>query len=317
MNSQHIPAERVILGASDIRISPLGIGTWAWGDRFVWGYDRGQDADLKSTFQASIDAGINFFDTAELYGFGRSEQLLGQFMQSTDQPVVVATKFMPLPWRFTRGQLLSALRGSLRRLGMSSVDLYQIHWPTPLVPVETWMNGLADAVQAGLTRTVGVSNYNVEQMRRSYEALAKRGVKLASNQVEYSLLDRSPEQTGLLQTCKELGVTLIAYSPLAMGMLTGKYTPENPPRGGRARMYKPEYLAKIQPLVALMREIGQDHGGKTPAQVALNWTICKGAVPIPGARTIKQLEDNLGALGWRLTESEIGEIEAAAYAANQ
>src|SRR5262249_6112696 len=138
-------------------------------------------------------------------------------------------KFMPLFWRLRKGQLSRALRGSLKRLKVSKLDLYQIHWPSLPLSVETWAEALADAVEAGLTRAVGVSNYDVDQMRRTHGVLAKRCIPLASNQVEYNLLDRSPERNGVFDACRELGVTLIAYSPLAMGMLTGKYTPENPP----------------------------------------------------------------------------------------
>lgn len=303
--------EMIPLGSTGVCISPLGIGTWAWGDRMVWGYGRGySDADLQAAFQASLAAGINFFDTAEAYGRGRSERLLGQFARAAGQPVVIATKFMPYPWRLRRGDLLHALCKSLARLGMEQVDLYQIHWPFPPVPIETWMDGLAEAAEAGLVRAVGVSNYNADQMRRAHAALARRGIPLASNQVNYSLLHRRPERDGVMEACCQLGVTLIAYSPLAMGLLTGKYTPENPPPGLRGRRYGRRYLAQIQPLIGLMREIGQAHGGKTPTQVALNWVICKGAVPIPGAKSARQAEDNAGALGWRLTEGEIAALDA-------
>jgi aryl-alcohol dehydrogenase-like predicted oxidoreductase len=312
MNQQpHV--ELIPIGKTDLRITPLGIGTWAWGARFMWGYGRGgyTDADLQAAFDAGLAAGINFFDTAEVYGDGRAERLLSQFVRASGQPVVIATKFMPYPWRLQRGLLMRSLRRSLDRLGMKSVDLYQIHWPFPPVPIETWMDALADAVEAGLTHAVGVSNYNLPQMQRAHQALDRRGVVLASNQVEYNLLNRAPERNGLLAACHELSVTLIAYSPLAMGMLTGKYTPENPPPGVRGRRYGHQLLARIQPLIALMREIGQAHGGKTPAQVALNWVICKGAVPIPGAKNARQAEQNVRALGWHLTDDEVAALDAA------
>jgi len=162
-----------------------------------------------------------------------------------------------------------------------------------------------------LTKTVGVSNYNVEQMRQAYEALARRGVPLASNQVEYSLLQRQPETSGLLDLCHELGATLIAYMPLGMGMLTGKYTPDNPPSGLRSRRYGKEFLAKLQPLIKLMRGIGETHGDRTPAQVALNRVIAKGAVPIPGVKNARQAEDNVGAMNWSLTEAEVAALDPA------
>ncbi len=204
--------DSVPLGKTDIRIPPLGIGCWQWGDRFIWGYGGGtySDTDIRAAFDAAIAGGVNFFDSAEIYGFGRSETLLGQFISETNANVIVATKFAPLPWRLTRGSLRGRLEKSLKRLGLARVDLYQVHFPMPPIPVETWADALADVVEAGLTRAVGVSNYSTAQMRRAHKVLAQRGIPLASNQVEYSLLNRAPERNGLLDACRELGVTLIA-----------------------------------------------------------------------------------------------------------
>ena len=300
------------LGPKGPRVRPLGIGTWAWGDRTVWGYGSTYDiSDLEAAFQAVLDAGVTFFDTAEIYGFGHSERMLGQFARDSNREIITATKFMPFPWRLWKGTLRNALRASLNRLGTTRVDLYQIHWPLPPVPVKTWMAALADAVEAGLVSAAGVSNHNVQQMRRAHATLEERGIPLASNQVEYSLLNRSPEHNGLLDTCHELGVILIAYSPLAMGLLTGKYTPENPPPGMRGRRFGLERLAQVQPLIGLLREIGEGRGGKTPSQVALNWTICKGTVPIPGAKNARQARDNAAAAGWCLTPEEVAALDAA------
>ncbi len=303
--------------AADIRVSALGLGAWQWGDRVMWGYGSGYAAaEVRGAFEASLRAGINWVDTAEVYGMGKSERLLGQFVRESNADILTATKFFPMPWRLRRGALLDALRASLRRLDMQRVDLYQMHWPVPLVSTETWMEAMADAVSAGLTRAVGVSNFNLDQTRRAHAALARRGVALASNQVEYSLLQRGPERNGLLNACGEMGVTLIAYSPLAKGMLSGKYTPDNPPPGARRRLYPPARLAAVQPLVGLLREVGQAHGGKTPSQVALNWAICKGALPIPGAKNAAQAQDNAGALGWRLTADEVAGLDEASEAAD-
>jgi aryl-alcohol dehydrogenase-like predicted oxidoreductase len=138
-------------------------------------------------------------------------------------------------------------------------------------------------------------------------------VPLASNQVHYSLLSRAVEKNGTLARCKELGIRLIAYSPIEKGLLSGKYSPEKPPPGSRARNYS-SLLPKIQPLLRLMTQIGQDHGGKSNVQVALNWVICKGAMPIPGAKTSEQALENAGALGWRLTEEEVYKLDAASDA---
>ena len=298
--------ENRTIGKTDIRIPPLGIGAMAWGDRFVWSYGRGYgEKDIKSAFLTSLEAGITFVDTAEIYGLGRSERYIGKFLSEAKKPVVIATKFFPFPWRLSKGSLLRALRYSLRRLKLEKVDLYQVHSPSSRIPIETWADALAETVQIGLARAVGVSNYNEEQMRRAFDTLATHGIPLASNQVVYNLIDRRVEFGGLLKTCKELGISLIAYSPLAQGVLTGKYTPDNPPPGLRGQIYRRPLLERAQPLIRLMREISDYHQGKTPAQVALNWVICKGAIPIPGAKNARQAQENAGAMGWSLSEAEV------------
>ena len=300
----------ITLGKTVIQIPPMGTGAWQWGDRILWGFGSDyQSSDVRDAFDASLEFGINFFDTAEVYASGKSERLLGSFLSTTDAQIVIGTKFMPFPWRWTKGALFHSLRNSLKRLGLERVDLYQMHWPFPPISVETWADALAEAVQQGMARAVGVSNYNEAQMRRAYTTLAKYGIPLASNQVPYSLLDRRVEFNGLLKACQELNIALIAYSPLAKGMLTGKYTPENPPPGLRSRRYNREYLRKIQPLIRKMRQIGREHGEKSAAQVALNWLITKGAIPIPGAKNAKQAEDYAGAMGWRLNEEEIASLD--------
>lgn len=172
------------------------------------------------------------------------------------------------------------------------------------------MEGLAECVKRGMTRTVGVSNFGHNHMLASYSALERHNIPLASNQVHYSLLNRGMEAKGVLRRCKELGIRLIAYSPLEQGLLTGKYGPDNPPSGVRRGQYA-GLLQKIQPLLKLMTAIGQDHGGKSHAQVALNWVICKGALPIPGAKDEGQALQNSGALGWRLTDEEVAKLDEA------
>jgi aryl-alcohol dehydrogenase-like predicted oxidoreductase len=178
------------------------------------------------------------------------------------------------------------------------------------MPVEFWVEELAKAVNSGKTLSAGVSNFNKIQMQRAYTTLAKYNLPLASNQVEYHLLNRTVEKNGLLDRCKELGVRLIAYSPLAKGLLTGKYTLESPPPGLRARQPAGR-LKSLPALIALMTEIGEGHAGKTPGQVALNWLICKGTLPIPGAKNAKQAEQNAGAKGWRLKTEEVSALDAA------
>lgn len=293
----------------------MGLGAWQWGDRVVWQYGHGySDDEIRQAFRASLEEGIRFVDTAEVYGSGRSERMLGQFLKETEQAVLVATKFFPLPWRFGKGSIPRALKGSLARLDVESVDLYQIHWPTPFISIDTLVDGLAECIKSEMTRTVGVSNFNQSQMLAAYSALARNDIPLASNQLHYSLLNRTVEKNGTLARCKELGIRLIAYSPLEMGLLTGKYSVETPPPGSRGRMY-PSLLPKIEPLLKLMTEIGQDHGGKSNTQVALNWVICKGALPIPGAKNAAQARENAGGLGWKLTEEEVAKLDEVSDAA--
>ena len=294
-----------------LKNAEMGLGAWAWGDRMMWNYGHGYtDNDIAEAFKISLKMGVNLVDTAEVYGSGRSESLLGQFLKDTKEPVLVATKFMPFPWRLSKNTLFTALHHSLERLGLDKVDLYQIHWPFPPKRVEYWAEVLAQVVKAGLTRTVGVSNYSKDQTKRVHAVLAKYNIPLASNQVQYHLLDRKVEKNGLLDFCKENGIRLIAYSPLAKGMLTGKFTVETPPPGTRGRIYA-NILKDLPALIALMTEIGQGHGGKTPGQVALNWIICKGALPIPGAKNARQAEQNAGATGWRLEAEEVKALDKA------
>jgi len=293
----------------------IGVGTWSWGDKRFWGYGRGYgDADLRGAFDAAIASGVRFFDTAEIYGFGKSERLLGRFIAETGERVSIATKFFPYPWRTAGSQLIGALRRSLDRLGVAQVDLYQTHWPFPPRSVTAWMEPMARAVAEGSIKSVGVSNYSADQMRRVHERLASRGIRLASNQVEYSLLKRTVEVNGVREACRELNVKLIAYSPLAMGMLSGKYTPESPPPGVRGFRYRSPLLASLRPLIGLMDEIGRGHGTRTRNQVALNWLICKGALPIPGAKSAAHATENSGAAGWRLTSEDIAALDEASQA---
>jgi aryl-alcohol dehydrogenase-like predicted oxidoreductase len=292
--------ERIPLGASDLRTSPLGMGTNAWG--------AGRQADLtkQTVLEAALSGGINFIDSAEVYNFGGSEKTLGLLLPAHRAEVVLATKFFPYPWRLAKSSMKAALHASLKRLGVSQVDLYILHFPVPPVPLETWVEGLAETQQAGLTKAVGISNCNAQQMRRAQAVLARHGIPLASNQVEYSLLNRSAERSGLMETCRELGVTLVAYRPLGYGLLTGKYKPEDLPAVLHGRLVRPADLKRVSPLIKLLGEFARTHG-KTPAQVALNWIVCKGAVPIPGAKNPDQAAQNAGAMGWRL---EAGEVQA-------
>jgi aryl-alcohol dehydrogenase-like predicted oxidoreductase len=300
-------------GSNSLLVKPLGIGAWSWGDTLFWQYGKGYGVEeVRAAFEAAITAGITFFDTAEVYGNGESERLLGQFARETDIPIQIATKYGPLPWRVFRQSVADAVTESLKRLQVEKITLYQVHWPfTFLMTQETLMNALADEVEKGRIEAVGVSNYSAEQMRTAHDILARRGVPLGVNQVRYSLLSRQIETQGILETARELGVTILAYSPLAQGLLTGKYTSDAPPSGPRQwdSRYKPDGLQKIEPVLSVLREYGEKYG-KTPAQVALNWLICQpGVMPIPGAKNAAQAEQNAGALGWQLNSEEVMRLE--------
>jgi aryl-alcohol dehydrogenase-like predicted oxidoreductase len=301
------------LGQNGPTVTALGIGTWAWGDTLFWGYgNRYGAADVEAAFGAAIAAGVTFFDTAEIYGFGESERLLGRFMQSTPTPVRIATKYGPAPWRLSGSAVSEALSASLKRLQTDHVALYQVHWPfTFLMSQQTLMQALAEAFQQGRIGAVGVSNYSAEQMTQAHKLLAQWGVPLAANQVRYSLITRQIEAQGILKTAKQLGVTLLAYSPLAQGLLTGKYTPDHPPSGARKLdvRFQPQGLAKLSPVLELLQQLAEHHG-RTPAQVALNWLMAQGSViPIPGAKNAKQAEQNAGTLGWSLSSAEVVALE--------
>ena len=354
--SRYVPwsgSERnTVVGDGALSLSPMGVGTWSWGNQFVWGYDESNDPVLERVFDRAVDAGINLFDTADSYGTGngldgRSEVLLGEFLKrypekseafsssssSGDRQralrlqseVNIASKFAPYPWRVTPGSITRAAKESAERLGVDQIQLGQLHWSTgnyqPVQERALWA-GIADAYDQGIIKAVGLSNYGPKQLRRVAAYMKSRDVPIATLQVQYHLLSRFPESNGTRETCDELGIRLIAYSPLGLGLLTGKYSTENPPPGLRGFAYK-EVLPALPELLATMREIGDarrdEKSGvpKTPAQIAINWCLCKDTTPIPGAKTLSQLDENLGALGWRLTEGEVAALDDAAARAGK
>ena len=311
-------SELTIALADELKVAPLGVGAWAWGTTRLWGYGKEYyRSDVGRAFRASMAEGVTLVDTAEMYGTGASERIIGEILREGgfEGTPVIATKFAPLPYRFSAKSLLDALDKSLERLGIETIDLYQIHFPSPILKINSLMDALAETVKAGKVRRVGVSNYSADQMRRAYDRLASHGVSLASNQVEYSLLKRAPETNGVLEACRDLGVTLIAYSPIAKGLLTGKYGPgDRRPTGLVRRMgraFGEQNLKKVEPVVNILREIGEAHN-KQPAQVALNWLVTQRNVfPIPGAKNELQARQNAGALGWQMTVEEAEKLELA------
>jgi len=310
-----MPSATITFPGCDTPTEPLGVGTWAWGDKGVWGmggYDsKLTEQTITEAWEASISAGVTLFDTAEVYGDGESERIIGTLLArdpARRSSLVLATKFMPLPQKLNvKGALRASLLASIERLGVEHVDLYQIHGPVSLRSKAALAEALAAVQAEGLVRAVGVSNYSVREMEKIHGELAKRGVPLASNQIEFSLLRRRPETGGLLAACRRLGVVPLAYSPIGQGRLTGKYSAANPPPGKRTFSAHP--MEQVDLVVAALRRIGEAHDGRTPSQVALRWLIEKGAVPIPGAKNEPQATENAGALGWSLTAEEIATLD--------
>ncbi len=312
------PAKLVSLGRSNLKVSPVGTGTWQWGGAFYWGYGRSYtDEDLAQAYSASINHGINWFDTAEIYGRGRSERIIAKLRDSSNNSLsptspqpLVATKFFPYPWRWHRTSLRRALKASLKRLNCETIDLYQIHFPFRPRSFEYWVNALADAAQDGLIKAVGVSNFSADQTKRAHELLDRRGVVLASNQVGYSLLNRVVESNGVLEACSELDVSVISYGPLAEGLLTGKYRIDNPPPRLRRWRWAQKRLKLLPPLIALMSDISSAHNVSV-SQVALNWLIQQKTLPIPGAKSAMQATDNASSMTWKLSNDELEALNTA------
>ncbi|AKG23435.1 aldo/keto reductase [Calothrix sp. 336/3] len=305
-----------------LTLPPMGCGTWAWGNRLLWGYDQSMDTELQAVFNLCVSNGVSLFDTGDSYGTGklngRSEQLLGKFSQAyqgnNQDNIYIATKLAAYPWRLTPQSMVSACQASAKRLGRK-VDLAQMHWST--ANYAPWqekalLDGLAKLYQQDLVRGVGLSNYGTKRLRWAYQRFADAGVPISTLQIQYSLLSTYPvTQLGLKDVCDELGIKIIAYSPLALGILTGKYSATGKlPPGIRGFLFK-SLLSGVQPLLECLQEIAEARK-KTMAQVAINWCICKGTIPIPGAKSQKQAQENIGALGWYLDTNEVAELDIVA-----
>lgn len=301
----------------------MGLGAMVWGQprgaarwtpaQMAYGPSHGAPEEEKA-LEVSLAAGVNLIDTAAMYSYGASERRVGELAAGRD--VLIATKFPPGFFSRTK-DLAQALEDSLARLGRKQIDLYQHHFPSNRVSIPELMALLADAMEAGKIKAIGVSNYSADQMRIAHAALAQRGVPLASNQVQYSLLHRQPEVDGVLETCRELGVTLIAYQPLASGALTGKYSGGTRPEGFFRRFmgsFRSKGVEAMAPVIVLLQEIGQRHG-RSPAQVALRWLIENESVlPIPGAKNARQSAENVGALSFSLSPEEVEALSQATSA---
>jgi len=338
------------VSAGPISISAMGVGTWSWGNRLLFDYDPSQDKDIYEAYRAVRDAGVSIFDTADSYGTmdlnGRAEILLGQFERrymeektvaagensnegqqglfsflapksgsTVPPPQQVATKLAPYPWRVTPQSMVKSVKGSLRRLEQDKLTLAQLHWSTanyqPFQEKALW-EGIADVYDEGLCEAVGVSNYGPLQFKKISEYMKDRDVPLATAQIQYSLMTYQVAKD-MNAVCEEENCRLISYSPLCLGLLTGKYTLDNLPSGAtnpRRQLFR-ELLPGAQNLLNTLEVIGKDLG-KSQTQVAINWALCKDTVPITGVRTLEQARENLGAYGWKLDPAMVDELDRAA-----
>lgn len=274
------------LGSTDIKVSPIGTGTnrWAQGEN---------DEAVLQVYTTLIDKSVNFFDTAEVYKGGKSERLLGDCVKQIGGSPITASKYRPSASRRAKKDFTEALENSLKRLDVKTLDLYYVHMPPSAQSIEDLMDYMAEVKTVGKIRAVGVSNFNADQMRRAAARLENHGLKLAANQVEYSLKHREPETNGVLEMCESLGVSLVAYRPLGRGQLTLV--------GG-----------SNSTLDSIIQSIAQNHDGSA-SQVAIRWLIQSNelVIPIPGATKVDHALENAGSLDWVMSKSEFKELDEA------
>ena len=294
-----------------IRLSSIGLGTWQFGSK-EWGYGAEYARDEAGKIAArALELGINLIDTAEIYGRNESERIVGRAIAGHRDRVFIATKFFPvtpLPNIIEKHG-----RASAQRLGVEKIDLYQIHWPNPTVPVGLQMEGMRRLVDAGVVEHVGVSNFGLGRWKAAEAAL---GRPVISNQVQYSLALRKPDRE-LVPYAAANDRLVIAYSPLAKGLLSGRYDATNLPKDSARRndpLFIPENVARAHDLIETLRTIAKTHDAK-PAQVALAWVVSRpNTVAIPGASSVEQLQLNAEAADLELSADELSELTAASDA---
>ncbi|MHB8263428.1 MAG: aldo/keto reductase [Acidimicrobiales bacterium] len=289
------------------RLSAIGLGTWQFGSK-EWNYGRSyEEKESAAIVDKALDLGVNFIDTAEAYGWGRSERAIGRALGSRRQEAFLASKVFPI--MPVNPVVKDRARRSAARLGVDTIDLYQIHWPNPVVPLNLTMRAMAGLQRDGVVKHVGVSNFSLAAWQQAERFLPGN---VLSNQVRYNLLDRRIE-ADILPWAQETGHVVVAYSPLAQGLLSGRYSQDNIPGGLRAytSAFQPGNLAIAEPLIEALRRISRDHGA-TPTQVALAWLIRRpNVVVIPGAGSLSQLQANVESADLELSDDEDSELDEA------
>ncbi len=311
------------LGASELMVSPLGLGCWQFSRGAGFGgryWPALPDDVMRDIVKNSLDGGVNWFDTAEVYGWGESERVLSATLSALGkkgQDVIVATKWWPA--LRSAGSLIATIDRRLECLGGFPISLHQVHQPFGISSVEKEMDAMVRLVESKRIRYVGVSNFNAARMRRADARLREHGLRLISNQVRYNLLHRSIEFNGVLEAAKELGISIIAYSPLAQGVLSGKF--HDMSHGMRHpfgyRRYLPDFtrhmLRKTLPLIETLKSVAGRYGA-TPSQVALQWTVAfhgENVVTIPGSTSAAQAKEDVESKNLVLTRDELHEIDEA------
>ena len=309
------------LGSSDLRVSPIGLGCWQFSKgRGLSGkfWPNLPDEEIEDIVRVSLEGGINWFDTAESYGSGESERALAAALKKlgkTPTDAIIATKWMPL-FR-TAKSILKTIDRRVANLEGFRIDLYQIHHPVSFSSVRAQMKAMAQLVDEQKIRYIGVSNFSAKKMLAAHKALSEFGLAVVSNQVHYSLLNRKIETNGVLDAARDYGISIIAYSPLDQGILSGKFheDPASIRRRTGLRKYrasfKPKGLEKSQPVIEVLRRIAENHG-LSPAQVALNWLIHvhgDTVLAIPGATKASQARDNVEAMSFKLTADEMDSLD--------
>lgn len=308
------------MGKSDLMITPIGLGCWQFSKQknMAGKFWPGLEDDLiEKMVKISLEGGINWFDTAEVYGNGASEKALAASLSGIGKKpgeIIIATKWWPM-FRFA-SNIPKTIDQRIEALAPYPIDLYQVHQPWGFSNEKAEMEAMAKLVQQHKIRYVGVSNFSAAQMRSAWEVLQKHNIQLVSNQVRYNLLDRKIESNGILQTAKELGITIIAYSPLAQGLVTGKFhdNPELLKNIGMRKyssQFKPAGLEKSRPVAKFVQELAIKNN-VTPSQIALNWLINshrETVVAIPGATKEKHAIENVGAMTFTLTDEDISLLD--------
>ncbi len=311
------------LGLSGLSVSPVGLGTVQFsGGRGLSGllWRPLPEGDIRDIVRVSVEGGVDWFDTAELYGRGESEAALSRALAELGikrESVVIADKWWPL--LRTAGSITKTIDERLSRLGTDYIDLHQIHNPYSLSSMKAQMGEMARLAGEGKIRYVGVSNFSAEDMRKAHMELSRMGLALVSNQVNYSLVRREIETDGVLDAARDLGMTIIAYSPLGRGILTGKFheSPELLKTRNIFRRYygslSRSHLESSRPVVEALGRVARKYG-VTLSQAAINWVVNfngEGVVAIPGATSVRQAEDNAGAMGFTLKEDDLALLDEA------